>query len=130
MDNQNDRTATERINLPELLARVDNDRELLSELVLIFKDDFPRHFRALQEAVSRNDAAQVAVVSHTLKGMLANLAATRAAACAATLEQLARAKDTTSFAKVLVAFEHETLDLVPEMEGCLTEAQHEDSHSR
>jgi len=130
MDKSKHGPSHSNFNVQELLARVDQDYELLRDLVLIFKEDFPRHFRALQEAVSRADSAQVAAVSHTLKGMLGNLAATRAAACAADLEQLARAKDTVSFARALVAFEHETLQLIPEMEACLVEVQHEDSHRR
>jgi HPt (histidine-containing phosphotransfer) domain-containing protein len=130
MDKSKDRSSMPGVNFPELLARVESDRELLRDLLFIFKDDFPRHFQALQEAVSRCDSAQVAAVSHALKGMLANLAATRAAACAAELEQLARAKDTASFAKALEAFEYEALRLITEMETYLVEAQHEDSHSR
>src|SRR5258705_1161501 len=31
------------VNLPELLARVDNDRELLCDLISIFKEEFPSH---------------------------------------------------------------------------------------
>jgi hypothetical protein len=30
-----------RVDLDELLSRLDNDKELLSELVTIFKEDFP-----------------------------------------------------------------------------------------
>jgi len=41
-----------RVDLLELLARVDNDRELLRDLVTIFKEDFPRHLLALQDAVA------------------------------------------------------------------------------
>jgi PAS domain S-box-containing protein len=130
MNRSNDNTSLPGVNFPELLARVDNDRELLRDLLLIFKEDFPRHFHALQEAVSRGDSAQVSAVSHTLKGMLSNLSATRAAACAAALEHIGRAKDTASLAKALVAFEHETLCLIPEMDTYLLEVQHEDSHSR
>jgi two-component system, sensor histidine kinase and response regulator len=130
MDKSNALASTPGVNFAELFARVENDRELLRDLLLIFKEEFPRHFQALQEAVSRGDSAQVAAVSHTLKGMLANLAATRAAACAAELEQIARGKDTASFAKALAAFERETRQLVPEMETYLGEAQHENSHSR
>jgi HPt (histidine-containing phosphotransfer) domain-containing protein len=130
MNYSNDSASLPGVNFPELLARVENDRELLRDLLLIFKEDFPRHFQALQEAVSRGDSAQVSAVSHTLKGMLSNLSATRAAACAAALEHIGRAKDTPSFAKALVAFEHETLCLIPEMDTYLLEVQHEDSHSR
>ena len=129
MDNSNDRSLP-GVNFPELLARVENDRELLRDLLLIFKEEFPRHFHALQEAVSRGDSEQVASVSHALKGMLSNLAATRAAACAAALEHIGRAKDAPSFAKALVALEHESLCLIPEMDTYLLEVQHEDSNSR
>src|SRR5260370_30439932 len=62
------------VNLNELLARVDNDRELLCELLSIFKQEFPGHLQGLQNAVARNDASQVARISHTLKGMLSTLA--------------------------------------------------------
>jgi hypothetical protein len=58
------------INLPELLSRVDNDRELLLDLLNIFKEEFPRHLQALHDAVALHDMNQTATVSHTLKGML------------------------------------------------------------
>jgi two-component system, sensor histidine kinase and response regulator len=103
---------------------------LLRDLLLIFKEDFPKNFQALREAVSRADSERVSAVSHTLKGTLSNLSATRAAACAAALEHSGRANDTASFAKALVAFERETLSLIPEMDTYLLEVQHEDSHSR
>ena len=35
----------------ELLARVENDRELLQDLLMIFKEEFPGHLQALREAV-------------------------------------------------------------------------------
>ena len=78
------------IDFPELLSRVDNDRELLLDLMSIFKEDFPRHVRELTDVIAARDLKKLTVVSHTLKGMLANLAVTRAAAAAAKLEQLGR----------------------------------------
>jgi len=111
------------INLGELLARVDNDRELLRELLSIFKREFPEHLRALQNAVAANDAVQAAGVSHTLKGMLANLAVTKAAASASRLERLARAGEISSLGDALAAFEKEVQGLLPEMESYLAEAR-------
>ncbi len=111
------------INLSELLARVDNDRELLRELLSIFKREFPEHLRALQNAVAGNDAVQAAGVSHTLKGMLANLAVTKAAASASRLERLARAGEISSLGDALAAFEKEVQGLLPEMESYLAEAR-------
>jgi HPt (histidine-containing phosphotransfer) domain-containing protein len=112
-----------RVDFEELLARVDNDRELLRELVSIFKEDFPCHLRALHEAFARRDTKQVAVVSHTLKGMLANLAVTEAAAAAARLEQLTVNATEDSQKQALSAFEKEVDGLLPEMESYMAEAQ-------
>jgi HPt (histidine-containing phosphotransfer) domain-containing protein len=112
-----------RVDFEELLARVDNDRELLRELVSIFKEDFPQHLRALREALARHDRKQVAIVSHTLKGMLANLAVTEAAATAARLEQLAVNGTEDSQRQALSAFEEETDGLLSELESCMAEAQ-------
>jgi len=111
------------VNLNELLARVDNDRELLCELFSIFKQEFPCHLEGLQNAVARNDAAQVARISHTLKGMLASLAATKAAACITRLEQLARAEEVSSLRGALEAFEKEAQGLLPEMDSYLAEVR-------
>ena len=45
------------VNWSELLARVDNDRELLCDLLSIFKREFPEHLQALRNAVAANDSA-------------------------------------------------------------------------
>ena len=39
-------------NQAELLERVDNDRELVLELLAIFKEDFPRTILSLEAAMS------------------------------------------------------------------------------
>jgi HPt (histidine-containing phosphotransfer) domain-containing protein len=78
------------LNFPELLSRVDNDRELLCELLRLFKDECPPLVLALREAISRDDMTGVTVAGHTLKGMLANLAAKGATAAAARLEEIGR----------------------------------------
>jgi HPt (histidine-containing phosphotransfer) domain-containing protein len=111
------------VDLPELLTRVDNDRELLRDLIAIFKEEFPQHLHALQEAVAREDCKQVATVSHTLKGMLANLAVNRAAASAAHLEELARSDNHKRLKDALAAFEENVHGLLPEMETYLVEVQ-------
>jgi two-component system, sensor histidine kinase and response regulator len=122
--NKSDRTPeTASVNLGELLARVDNDRELLCDLLSIFKREFPDQLTSLQTAVAGNDAAQAARVSHTLKGMLANLAVTKAAASASRLERLARAGENSSLGDALAAFEKEVQGLLPEMESYMAETR-------
>lgn len=111
------------VNLPELLARVGNDRELLRDLISIFKEEFPRDLKSLRDAVTRSDSAEVVSVSHTLKGMLSNLAVSRAAAAAARLEQLARLGERVSFPDAFAAFEREVHGLLMEMENYMAEAR-------
>ena len=112
------------VDFPELLARVDNDRELLLDLLSIFKEDFPRHLRELTDVVTAHDLKKMAVVSYTLKGMLANLAVTCAAAAAAKLEQLSR--DGAGEAEISSAyrdFEREVQGLLSEMDAYMAEVQ-------
>jgi len=116
-------SAAASVNLAELLARVDNDRELLCDLLSIFKDEFPGHIKSLEDAVDRKDAAEVAGVSHTLKGMLSNLAVPKAASSAARLEHLARAGETASFREVFASFEQDVHRLLLEMESYMVEAR-------
>ena len=123
MTNPNQRSGESSIDFPELLSRVDNDRELLLDLMSIFKEDFPRHVRELIDVVAARDYKKMAVVSHTLKGMLANLAVHRAAA-AAKLEQLGR--DNGGEAEItdgLGAFQREVQGLLPEMEAYMAEVK-------
>ena len=111
------------MNLHELLARVDNDRELLFDLLSIFKEEFPGHIRALEGAVARQDAVEVARVSHALKGMLLNLAVSKAAASVGRLEQLARAGEVGSFADAFASFTADAHGILPEMETYMAGAR-------
>lgn len=103
-------------NLRELLLRVENDDELLRDLLHIFQNDFPPLLGSLQSAVAASDSKNIATVSHTLRGMLSNLAASRAAAIAGELEKLAKAGDPSSMGSVLVRLQQETSRLSGEIE--------------
>lgn len=105
----------------ELLARVDNDRELLHELLIIFREEFPRHLQTLREAVESRDGKRVTVVAHTLKGMLSNVAASRTAAAAARLEQMGRNEEASAFQESFAVFESEAMRLLPQLEAYLAE---------
>jgi two-component system, sensor histidine kinase and response regulator len=112
-----------KVDLAELLLRVDNDRELLRDLLGIFKEDFPRHLEDLRKAVANRDVKALKVVSHTLKGMLSNLAVAKATASAAHLEQLAGAGGTDALGDGLVEFEKNVDGLLAEMESYMAEVQ-------
>ena len=110
-------------NLAELLERVDNDHVLLRELLDIFKEDFPQTFRSLKSAVAAKDLKSSARLSHTLKGMLSSLGATRAAAAATKLEALSSAGETASLPSALSELESEADSLVPELDAYMTEVR-------
>jgi HPt (histidine-containing phosphotransfer) domain-containing protein len=109
------------VNLDELLARVDNDRELLRDLIVIFKSEFPGQMSALRLATSERDVTTTEKMSHTLKGMLLSLAATRAASAAGELEQLGRRKDGAALAGAFALLEEEVAQLLPALEVHLVE---------
>jgi two-component system sensor histidine kinase/response regulator len=111
-------------NLAELLERVDNDQELLRELLNIFKEDFPQMIRSLQSAVNAEDLKNSSRLSHTLKGMLSSLGATRAATASAKLEALSSAGETSSLEGAFNALEAEADRLLPELEAYMAEVQH------
>jgi HPt (histidine-containing phosphotransfer) domain-containing protein len=107
----------EVFDIRELLTRVENDRELLRELLLISIADLPKHLHGLRDAVNASAADHVASRAHTLKGMLANLSAYRAAEAAARLERLGRSGQRSGFQFELAQFEREAEMLLRELES-------------
>jgi two-component system sensor histidine kinase/response regulator len=74
--------------MDELLERIDGDRGLLEELVVVFRETYPEQLRVARLAVETHDAAGLRRVGHTLKGALGNLAAPIASALAEELETM------------------------------------------
>jgi HPt (histidine-containing phosphotransfer) domain-containing protein len=109
------------LDLQELLARTENDRELMRELLSIFKEEFPQRFQALRDAVASLDATQVVMEAHALKGMLSNLAAGAAAEAAAELERLGRHKETSRFRESMARFETIATEIYRQIDVCLAE---------
>ena len=107
------------IDMSELLARVEDDRELMRDLLLVFKEEFPRHLQALRDAVSSMDGEKVAVEAHSLKGMLSNLAANPAAAAATRIEQLGRNREASQFPEAFASFEEISKELLLQLDVCM-----------
>ena len=109
------------IDLAELLARVENDRKLMRDLLLIFKEEFPRHLQALRDAVASMNGERVAAEAHALKGMLSNLAAGPAVGAAARLEQLGRNREVSEFREACASFENISKELLLQLDTCMAE---------
>ncbi len=99
--------ATQVIDSVELLARVDNDSELLAELYGMFCADYPKQLEALRDALLHQDARAVERGAHALKGALANFAAESARHLAAQIEALGRAGKLASVQQLIGELEQE-----------------------
>lgn len=123
MTTQRDRSSEIVLNLPELLIRVENDRDLLRELVAILKEEFPRLLLQLQGSVGRGDLKSVETICHGLRGMLAGLSAMPAADVAARIEQMARHANASELSPAVKLLEHEMEILLPELDASVKEAE-------
>lgn len=109
------------IDFEELLERTENDRELMRDLLTIFKEEFPQRLEALSEAVASLNAAKVVLEAHALKGMLSNLAAIEAAAAVAELERFGRNNETSRFPESFSHFEVIAKELSRQVKASMTE---------
>jgi HPt (histidine-containing phosphotransfer) domain-containing protein len=109
------------VNLAELLTRVENDRELLVELIGVFKEEYPPLLQSLRQSISCGDLLTVEATSHALKGMLSGLSITNAAAVASRLERLGRDGKTPELADAFTLLEREVADSVPELDAYIAE---------
>ncbi len=78
------------IDRKALLDRVDNDRDLLSELIRLFREDCPKLVSGISDAIARGDAPGVDRGAHTLKGSVGNFCAYAAFEAARELEMLGK----------------------------------------
>jgi HPt (histidine-containing phosphotransfer) domain-containing protein len=106
------------LDAAELLARVENDRELLRELVAIFKKQLPGQIDSLRNNVENGEMPGIVVAGHTFKGMLSNLGAPRAAAAAARLEEFGKKGATDQVGPAFIELQNEISLLMPELESC------------
>ena len=109
------------IDFEELLERTENDRDLMRDLLAIFKDEFPQRLQALRRAVASRNGANVILEAHALKGMLSNLAAIEVAAAVAELERLARNNETSNLLDSFSRFEVTAKELSRQVEACMAE---------
>lgn len=110
------------INFPELLERVENDQDLLNDLLQMFRDEFPRQRQILEAAVQSEDMKQIYTAGHTIKGILANLAMTRAARAAARIEQAGRDENASELTMAMMKLDQEAQTIFSELDAARTDA--------
>jgi CheY-like chemotaxis protein/HPt (histidine-containing phosphotransfer) domain-containing protein len=96
-----------------LVSRVEGDPELLTDIVGLFLDEYPRLVDEIRMALDKRDAKTVQRGAHSLKGSASNLAARMASEAALKLERLAQAGDLVHADRLLHELESELERLKP-----------------
>jgi PAS domain S-box-containing protein len=95
------------VDLAGLLDGVGGDQSLLEELLQIFHEDWPGLMSEMREAVGERDPQRLRSAAHSLKGLVASLAADDAARAALRLETMGREADLTHAREALEDMERE-----------------------
>ncbi|HUA00509.1 MAG TPA: response regulator [Candidatus Aquilonibacter sp.] len=102
-------------DLREALARVEDDRELLEEIIRIFTSESAANMEAIRQAFSSTDAPSLERLAHTVKGAASNLSAFAISAAALKLEKLAHAGNLQGASDLIDALQREMDRLLPEL---------------
>jgi HPt (histidine-containing phosphotransfer) domain-containing protein len=108
-----DGTVFDRVGM---LAELDGDEELLSELIDTMRDEAPKLLHEVRVAVEAGDAALVGRAAHTLKGAVSNFGARAAADAALCLERMGRSGDLGDVSPALATLEVEMALLITELD--------------
>ncbi|HVW36380.1 MAG TPA: response regulator, partial [Pirellulales bacterium] len=98
------------------LDRLQGDRKLLEEIVDVFRDECPRLLAQARQAIAENDAAQLRLAAHTLKGALVNFAATDAVDAARRLELIGKQGSLADAPQALADLERQLERLQPALD--------------
>jgi PAS domain S-box-containing protein len=75
------------------LGYAGGDRELLAQVVQLFRDDYPASLRTIDDAIGQHDPEALQQAAHRLKGAIATVGAAAGRQAAADIEDAARAGD-------------------------------------
>jgi PAS domain S-box-containing protein len=115
---------TASVSAEELLERINGDLGFLSELLDIFRRDYPQQIEAVRQAIAGDDAPALQRIGHTMKGSLGNLAAPIGSGIAAELEAMGRSGDLTHAGSKTTDLEAELVRVAEMLEGmCLETAK-------
>lgn len=98
---------SEHFNPEALWHRVDHDRDLLRELVMVFAEEAPQLLAQIEESIKTGRADDVKKASHKLKGSLLQFSSRTAVATAQELEGTTQNRQLAGAAPLLDRLRHE-----------------------
>jgi CheY-like chemotaxis protein len=109
--------------IDDLLGRIGGDKRLLNKMILTFLRDTPKRIAALQKALQRKDADEIASLAHALKGSVSIFLAQHARDRAQELEELGRKCELGGAAAVYAALKEEIAKLEENLRGYAKQTQ-------
>jgi HPt (histidine-containing phosphotransfer) domain-containing protein len=109
------------LNKETALSHVDGDMQLLSELALMFLEDYPRLIEEAQSAITQNDGAVLERSAHTLKGRLAFFGITGIHKSISHLEIMGRTGDFGNASQLLLGIKEKMESILPEFDSLIRE---------
>jgi two-component system sensor histidine kinase/response regulator len=97
----------EILDVTELLDRIDGDTQLLSDLIALFVDDYPRWLAEIRAAIAERNHVSLYRTAHTVKGSVGNFAGKFAFEAARRLEALSERDDLAGTDEACAALEAE-----------------------
>jgi len=94
-------------DLKKALEQVGGDQEILKEIIGIYREEYPKQLRQIQEAMDKNNAAEAGNVAHTIKGAVGNFGAKPAFEAALRLEKIGKSGDLSEALKAFEALKGE-----------------------
>ena len=85
--------ALQPLDVAEMRRQLGDDSELISELIVLFLDDYPGRLESLTAALGARSAEDVRSVAHTIKGGASNLCARGVTDAARQLEAACACED-------------------------------------
>ncbi len=101
----------EILDLPEVMERVQDDKELLLELFDIFINDYTEKRKLIEQAVAVNDVNQVVNIGHSLKGATGNISAKLIRGTFAKLENMGKSGSLAGVKETLAVLDQQFSDL-------------------
>lgn len=111
----------EVLNREELMARVDNDLELLGELIELYREDAPELLEQVRKAIEEHHGPNLKHYAHTLKGAVGNFCAQRAYELAYKLEKAGAGNDFSTAAQDYQALVEELQRVEQALDGLASE---------
>jgi CheY-like chemotaxis protein len=94
--NGSERGGGNQVDWPQALESLDGNRQLLGELIDIYREECPKLRAEIETALAAGDLPSLRRAAHTLKGALSHLAAGRALKLAQQVEDRARDQNLTA----------------------------------